>query len=88
MAFFAYRGGVEFDETEMPAMVKMFGQRFVIDNPVEITDAHAIAKLRNHKFFEEIEDAMAPQVIAPRKRGRPSKPVVAEDAEIIADDAE
>jgi hypothetical protein len=85
MPFFAYIGGEEFDETEMPSMVKIFGHRFVINQPVEVTDAHAVSKLRTHKFFEEIEDATAPQIIAPRKRGRPAKPVFAEDAIEVTD---
>lgn len=91
MTRFVYLGGTEFDETEMPAAVTMFGVKFIEGVPAEVTGDHAIKKLKAHKLFREVDDSEgAVEVLdAPKpKRGRPPKQVVAEEAVIVEDDAE
>ena len=83
MTRFVYIGGTEFDDSEMPAAVTMFGVKFIEGVPNEVTDPHAIRKLKAHKYFQEVDDSEgAVEVLeAPRaKRGRPAKPIYAEEA--------
>jgi len=91
MTRFVYTGGADFDETEMPAGVVMFGVKFIEGVPAEVSGEHAIRKLRANKFFKEVDDSEgAVEVLeAPKaKRGRPAKLIVAEDATPIEDAAE
>lgn len=49
-----------------------FGLSFPFNVPVEVTDAHAIKKLSNNRFFTEVVDGV--EIIdAPVRRGRPPK---------------
>ena len=88
---FIYLGGTEFDEAEMPAAVTMFGVKFVEGVPAEVTNDHAIKKLKANKFFREVDDregAVEVLEAAKPKRGRPPKASVADEAVIVEDDAE
>lgn len=97
---FIYTGGTEFDGTEMPASVTMYGIKFIEGVakdvlPVNFADdakfQHAISKLKTHPFFQTVNDEPGTLEVldAPKsKRGRPAKPVVAEDATYIEDAAE
>lgn len=88
---FVYSGGTEFDDTEMPAAVTMFGVKFIEGVPAEVVDAHAIKKLKANKYFTEVDDSEgAVEVLeAPKpKRGRPAKVIVADEAVIVEDAAE
>lgn len=97
---FIYIGGVEFDETPMPSAVTMYGVKFIETVPTDVlpgmfrTDEafkHAIGKLKTSKYFQTVDDSEgAVEVLeAPKaKRGRPAKPVFAEDITPIEDAAE
>jgi hypothetical protein len=96
---FTYLGGTEFDGTEMPAAVTMFGIKFIEgvakdvlpgDFDADAKFQHAIAKLKGNQFFQAVNDDPGTLEVldAPKaKRGRPAK-VVAEDATYIEDAAE
>lgn len=87
---FVYLGGTEFDDSEMPAAVTMFGVKFVEGVPAEVTNDHAIRKLKANKFFKEVDDREgAVEVLEAQKpkRGRPAKPILADEA-VIVEDAE
>jgi len=99
MTRFIYTGGTEFDGTEMPASVTMYGIKFIEGVAKDVLpgnfadDAkyqHAIAKLKTHQFFQTVNDEPGTLEVldAPKaKRGRPAK-VVAEDAVFVEDAAE
>lgn len=63
MALFTYVGGADFDGTDLPVQVFMFGIQFEKDVPVDF-DAlpdvpeylvqHAFDRLQNNKFFTHI----------------------------------
>jgi hypothetical protein len=84
----------------MQAACTMFGIRFIEGIPKDVlpenyeNDAayqHAVRKLRGNQFFQEINDEPGTLEVleAPKpKRGRPAKPVVAEEATYIEDAAE
>lgn len=69
MAKFTYIG----DEQETDA----FGLLFPAGVAVEVTDSHAINKLRGNCYFVELFDGVqvvdAPKAEAPKRRGRPPK---------------
>ena len=98
MPSFLYIGGYEGDETELPAAVTMFGQKFIQEVPKTLTVAdfpsqkafdHAVMKLSGHQHFQKLEDDVHEVLREKKKPGRKPKPVVeAEDAEIITDAAE
>ena len=54
-----------------------FGLLFPAGVAVEVTDGHAIKKLRGNQYFVEVFDGVqvvdAPQQEAPKRRGRPPK---------------
>jgi hypothetical protein len=51
-----------------------FGLRFPFNEPVEVTDAHAIKKLSGNRFFTEVVDGVEiASEPAKRKPGRPRK---------------
>lgn len=54
-----------------------FGLLFPAGVAVEVSDAHAIKKLRGNRYFVEVFDGVqvvdAPQQEAPKRRGRPPK---------------
>jgi len=80
---FVYQGGTEFDDSEMPAAVTMFGVKFIEGVPNEVTDPHAIKKLKGSPYFRQVDDSEgAVEVLeAPKpRRGRPAKPIYAEEA--------
>lgn len=82
MARFTYIGGKDFDETELPAAVTLFGVRFIegVPKDVDLRDfrntnehEHALRKLRAHKNFKEelagqVEVITDPVEPAPAKR--------------------
>jgi hypothetical protein len=87
---FTYLGGTEFDDSEMPAAVTMFGVKFVEGIPAEVTNDHAIKKLKGNKYFREVDDregAVEVLEAAKPKRGRPAKLIAADEA-VIVEDAE
>lgn len=100
MPRFIYLGGEEFDGTEMPAAVSMYGVKFIQSVPSEVLPEmfktreafdHAVSKLKTNKYFEMVNDAPGTLEVldAPKaKRGRPAKPVFAEDITPIEDAAE
>ena len=100
MTRFIYTGGREYDDTELPASVTMFGIKFIEGVAKDVLpgdfadDAkfqHALKKLRGNPFFTEVNDTPGTQEVldAPKaKRGRPAKPVFAEDITPIEDAAE
>jgi hypothetical protein len=88
MAAFIYNGGTEFDETELPAAVTIFGIKFIQEVPKHVTrdlfktDAafnHALGKLKAHPHFSALDDSVQ-EVIVPKPKGwpkgKPRKPVV------------
>lgn len=54
-----------------------FGLLFPAGAAVEVTDQHAVKKLRGNQYFVEVFDGVqvvdAPQQDAPKRRGRPPK---------------
>ena len=79
---FEYIGGKEFDETDLPPVVTIFGVRFFEGQPKEIPKAsfktpadydHAITKLKGHAHFRFVDDTAGTVEVldAPKKRGRP-----------------
>jgi hypothetical protein len=52
-----------------------FGLKFPAGVPVEVTDPHAINKLRGNHFFSEVVAGVEvlPPADAPKRRGRPPK---------------
>jgi hypothetical protein len=98
MATFLYIGGFEFDDTELPAAVNIFGQKFIQEVPKTLTVAdfpsraafdHAVMKLSGHQHFQKLEDDVHEVIREKKKPGRKPKAVVeAEDAKIIVDAAE
>lgn len=100
MTRFTYNGGREYDDTELPASVTMFGIKFIEGVakdvlPVDFADdakfQHALKKLRGNPFFTEVNDAPGTLEVldAPKaKRGRPAKPIVAEEVTFVEDAAE
>jgi len=99
MTRFVYLGGTEFDGTEMPASVTMYGIKFIEGVAKDVLPGnfaddskfqHAISKLKTHQFFQTVNDEPGTLEVleAPKaKRGRPAK-VVAEDAVFVEDAAE
>jgi hypothetical protein len=99
MPRFIYTGGTEFDGTEMPASVTMYGIKFIEGVAKDVLSGnfaddskfqHAIAKLKTHQFFQTVNDEPGTLEVleAPKaKRGRPAK-VVADDAVFVEDAAE
>jgi hypothetical protein len=97
---FIYIGGVEFDETPMPSAVTMYGVKFIETVPTDVLPSmyktkqefdHAVMRLKANKYFEAVNDAPGTLEVldAPKaKRGRPAKPVFAEDITPIEDAAE
>lgn len=66
MAVFTFIG----DEVE----TVVFGLLFPRDTPVEVTDAHAVSKLGNNRFFTQSFDGVEVlDAVEPKKRGRPRK---------------
>ncbi len=68
MAFFAYTG----DHAE----TRVFGLAFPAGEPVEVTDAHAVQKLRGNRDFIEVFDGVEivmPEHAEPKRRGRTPK---------------
>ena len=96
---FVYLGGTEYDGTEMPASVTIFGIKFIEgvakdvlpgDFDADAKFQHAISKLKTHQFFQTVNDEPGTLEVleAPKaKRGRPAK-VVDEDAVFVEDAAE
>lgn len=71
MARFVFLGGPECGDV---AECEMFDRVFPLDEPVEVDDARAAAKLRANRFFAEapaVEGDDPPH--QPRRRGRPPK---------------
>lgn len=99
MPRFTYVGGQDFDESELPALVHMFGVRFILERPTDVTPEmfrqrkdydHAVAKLSVHKHFKEVKDeeGFAEVIEEPKKkRGRPAKVPTApvEEAVVLND---
>lgn len=50
-----------------------FGLRFPRGVPVEVTDAHAVRKLRWNVHFSEVIEGVEVVEVAPKRRGRPPK---------------
>ncbi len=100
MPRFIYLGGEEFDGTEMPAAVTMYGVKFIQSVPTEVLPSmyktkqefdHAVMRLKANKYFEAVNDAPGTLEVldAPKaKRGRPARQVEAEDITPIEDAAE
>jgi hypothetical protein len=98
MPTFMYIGGTEFDETELPAAVTVFGQRFIQESPKTLTVSdfpskaafdHAVMKLSQHQHFQKLDDDVQEVIQAKKPRGRkPKAEVEAEDATIVSDAAE
>lgn len=96
---FTYLGGVEFDGTEMPAAVTMFGIKFIEGVPKDVLPEdfvdsakyqHALSKLRGSHFFKEVDDREgAGEVLNVPKKRRSRKPEVVEfENPIVEDGAE
>ena len=72
---------------DIPDETTAFGHTFPLNQWVNVDNAHAIAKLKNHPLFqtmdEEADTVMVENVFdAPKpKRGRPRKVVIDEAAE-------
>lgn len=94
---FTYLGGTEFDKTELPAAVTMFGIKFIEGVPKDVLPGdfadnakyqHALAKLRGNKFFTEVDDREgAVEVLDAPKKRRSRKPEVVEFENPIVEDA-
>lgn len=100
MTTFLYLGGKEFDETDLPPAVTMFGIKFIEEVPKTLTADmfkstvafdHAVLKLSAHQMFKKLDDSVQEVIETPKKsRGRPPKapPEVAEYVNPIEDAAE
>ena len=80
MAVFVFLGGPECGVDS----VVMFGVALPVGVPVEVTEAHAVQKLRGNMFFREVEAAIPSGVELPvpytehppqpvKRRGRPPR---------------
>lgn len=56
MAFFQYIGDQRAKEPNNPREITLFGARFKLDgDPVEVSDADAVRRLRGNSHFQEME---------------------------------
>ena len=86
MPSFIYLGGTEFDGTELPAKVKLFGISFVegVAKPVTPADfktsiayEHAVKKLATHSQFQTLVDDVQEVIAEPKKTwSRKPKPKI------------
>jgi hypothetical protein len=91
-----YLCGLEADETELPAAVTIFGQKFIQDVPKTLEPSmfrnvfeyeHAVKKLSAHKHFRKLDDSVQ-EVIQPKKTWSRKKKVDVQDAIEVTDAAE
>lgn len=76
MTTFLYLGGKEFDETDLPPAVTMFGIKFIEEVPKTLTADmfkstvafdHAVLKLSAHRLFKKLDDSVQEVLETPKK---------------------
>lgn len=83
MAAFVFLGTDDPAETS----TKAFGHEFVVGEPVEVSDAHAVAKLANNHYFKAVDGPKGKPPASAKAKAEPDEPTPAsgpDDVEIPA----